>query len=336
MTSIQKTIISAFGDPFNVSVITASISPPPPQHAQVRVLYSGFSGADINMRLGRYPMQKKAPLTPGYCFVGTVAAIGPQCSKFNPGDTVVCVSVYDAQSTLVNMPEKYLVSVPEGLDTQKACALVLDWNTAYGMVFHSANVSAGHKVFIHGCSGAVGYALLALCKLRGADVYGTCSERNFDAIRRLGATPFSYRDKAWIGEMQKLRGADAVFDALGYESWDESYSILSPNGILLGYGGNLKTLTGQPAGSVVWPTLKLLGRNLILWSGKRTTFYYIERNHWTFEPDLKALFELVGEGKVEVLVKKVWALEDVRQAHLGFNSAEGIGSCLIKVGDDVS
>ncbi|KAL8653397.1 MAG: hypothetical protein Q9210_002115 [Variospora velana] len=111
-------------------------------------------------------------------------------------------------------------------------------------------------------------------------------------------------------------------------------SVITAN-ILLGYGGNLKTLTGQPAGSVVWPTLKLLGRNLMLWSGRRTTFSYIERNHWTFELDLKALFELVGEGKMEVLVKKVWALEDVRQAHLGFNSAEGIGSCLIKVGDDI-
>ncbi|KAL9008106.1 MAG: hypothetical protein Q9173_006736 [Seirophora scorigena] len=333
MTTIRKAVITAFGDPSNVSVVTADLPPPPPQHAQIRVLYSGFSGADINMRLGRYPFQKKAPLTPGYCFVGTVAANGPQCSKFSPGDMVVCMSVYDAQSSLVNMPEKYLISVPEGFDAQKACALVLDWNTAYGMVFRSANVSAGQRVFIHGCSGAVGYALLVLCKLRGADVHGTCSERNFDTIRRLGATPFSYRDKLWIGEMQKLRGADAVFDALGFESWDESYSILAPTGKLVGYGGNLKTLTGEPAGSVVWPTLKLLGRNLMFWSGKRTTFYYIERNHWTFEPDLKALFELVNKGKTEVLVKKIWALEDVREAHVGFNSAEGIGSFLIKVAD---
>ncbi|KAI4157197.1 MAG: hypothetical protein LQ346_009121 [Caloplaca aetnensis] len=206
------------------------------------------------------------------------------------------------------------------------------------MVMHAARISAGQTVFIHGCSGAVGSALLSLCKLQGASVYGTCSPKNFDAIRKMGATPFTYTDKNWISAMRALGGADAVFDALGFESWDESYSILSRTGILLGYGGNLKTLTGQaqPGGvrMVIWPTLKLLARNLAFWDGRRTRFYYIDRGHATFEPDLKALFALLGEGRIEVPVKRVWDLEDVREAHRGFNRTEGVGSFLIKVGEE--
>ena len=287
------------------------------------------------MRLGRYPLQKKAPLTPGYCFVGHVVENGSSASKFKVGDTVACLSVYDAHATMVNMLEKYLVAVPSGLDAQKACPLILDWNTAYGMVFHSAKVSAAQRVFIHGCSGAVGYALLVLCKLQGADVSGTCSEKNFDRIKALGATPFTYQNKDWIAAMQKVGGADAVFDALGFESWDESYSILSSTGRLLGYGGNLKNLTGQePTGSWWWPALRLLSWNLIFWSRKKTTFYYIDRNQKTFEPDLKALYALASEGKIEVLVKKVFGMEDIQEAHRMFNRTEGIGSFLIRVGDD--
>ncbi|KAL8755138.1 MAG: hypothetical protein Q9184_004888 [Pyrenodesmia sp. 2 TL-2023] len=331
MTAIRKVVISAFGDPSNIHLVDDILPPAPASYAQIRILYSGFSGADINMRLGQYPFQRKAPFTPGYCFVGTIHSLPPSSTpppNLSIGDTVACLSVYDAQATFVNIPTKHLIPVPHGLDLQKATALILDWNTAYGMVMHTARVSAGQTVFIHGCSGAVGSALLSLCKLQGASVYGTCSEKNFAAIRRIGATPFTYADKAWIPAMRALGGADIVFDALGFESWDESYSILSGTGTLLGYGGNLKTLTGQPGGGglVIWPTFKLLARNLMFWDGRRTRFYYIDRGQRTFESDLKALFALLGEGKIEVLVKRVWEMEEVREAHRGINRTEGVGS----------
>ncbi|KAI4184184.1 MAG: hypothetical protein L6R41_004923 [Letrouitia leprolyta] len=335
MTAIRKVIISAYGDESNIKLVNDTLPPPPANQVQCKIIYSGFGGSDVNMRLGKYPFQKSPPLTPGYSFVARVTTNGPSSSKLKPGDLVACLSVYDGESTYVNMPEKYLVPLPPGLDLAKAVALILDWNTAYGMVYHSAKVSSGQRVFIHGCSGAVGYGLLALCKLQGAEVHGTCSEKNSERIRALGATPYTYRNKDWIPTMQKLGGADAVFDALSFESWDESYSILSPKGKLIGYGGNLRNLTGKPGeGSVIMPTLKLFSRNLNFFCGKSTTFYYIDRNQKTFEPDLKALFTLLGEGKIDVLIKKVFELEDVREAHRQFNHIEGLGSFAIRVDSD--
>lgn len=335
MTAIRKAVISAYGDESNISVVDATLPSPPSNQVQCKILYSGFGGSDINMRHGTYPLQKSPPLTPGYSFVARVTTNGPSSSRFRPGDLVACLSVYDGDSTFVNMPEKHLVPVPSGLDPAQATALILDWNTAYGMVYQSAKVSAGQKVFIHGCSGAVGYALLALCKLQGAEVHGTCSEKNFARIKALDATPYTYTNKNWISTMKSLGGADVVFDALGFESWDESYSILSTKGKLIGYGGNLKNLTGKPGeGSVLMPTMKLFSRNLVFWCGKSTTFYYIDRSQKTFEPNLKALFALLGEGKIEVLIKKVFELEDIREAHRQFNKVEGVGSFAIRVGSD--
>lgn len=91
---------------------------------------------------------------------------------------MACLSIYGAEAELVNLPEKYLAAVPPGVDLQQATALILDWNTAYGMVMHAAQVKAGQKVFVHGLSGAVGRALLTLAKMRGAEVFGTASPRN--------------------------------------------------------------------------------------------------------------------------------------------------------------
>lgn len=334
--TMRKVVISEFGDASKVNVVDAQISDPPAGHVQVQVIYSGFSGADVNMRLGTYPMQRKAPLTPGYCLVGKVAVNGGGCTQFQPGTLIGCLSIYDAEAELVNLPEKHLVPLPSGLDLQAATALILDWNTAYGMVVHAARVSSGQKVFVHGMSGAVGYAVTVLAQLQGAHVYGTASGKNHALIRGTGATPFTYSDKNWISHMNELGGADAVFDALGFESWDESYSILRPDGgILVGYGGNLTSLSGQAPRSIVYPTLKLLARGYLkFWSGKKTNFYYISRDRSTFIPDLNALFDLLGRGKISVPIKAVYALENVQEAHRSWGKASGIGSLLINVAGD--
>ena len=335
-TTIRKALVHSYGDASHITVVDADIAPPPPNHVQVRVIYSGFSGADINMRLGRYPMQRKSPLTPGYCLVGTVEINGQGSSKFGHGDIVACLSIYDAEAQLANMPEKYLIKVPVGIDLKQATALVLDWNTAYGMVMHSAQVTGGQRVFVHGMSGAVGYAIMTLCMLSGAEVYGTCSERNHAAMRDLGATPFTYRNKNWMTEMNKLGGAHVVFDALGFESWDESWEILSDKdgGLLLGYGGNLPTLTGQPDRSVVWPTIKLMTRGLTCGLKKKGIFYYITRDQQTFAPDLDALFQLCAQGKIRVPVKQIFDLEDIQEAHRSWGKGSGIGSTLIRIGQE--
>ncbi|KAL8793213.1 MAG: hypothetical protein Q9195_004149 [Heterodermia aff. obscurata] len=332
-TPTRKVIISAFGDTSNLSVEKTTIPDPPANHVQVRTIYSGFSGSDINMRLGRYPMQKQAPLTPGYSLVGKVAKNGPGSSRFSAGDLVACLTVYDAEADYVNLPEKYLIPLPAGTDLQQATALVLDWTTAYGLVMRAAKVTSGRKVFVHGVSGAVGYAAMILAQRQGAKVYGTCSEKNHAAIKAAGATPFTYTNKDWMQAMKDLGGADVVFDPLGFQSWDESFSILSSKGRLVGFGGNLATLNGQTDRSVLWPTIKLLSRNLALWSGKKTSFYYITRDDKTFRPDLVRLFEMCRDGEITVPIKAVFELDDIKKAHESWSTSTGLGSFLVKVSD---
>lgn len=280
-------------------------------------------------------MQKAAPLTPGYCCLGRVSALGPKASTaFRIGDIVTAVTVYDSQADLINIQEKYLTLVPAGVDLQKAAALPLDWNTAYGMVHRAAKVTSGQRVFIHGLSGAVGYAILSLCKLQGAIIYGTASERNHAALKELGTTPFVYTDKKWIEEIQAIGGVHAVFDALGFESWDESYTILSESesSILVGYGGNIDALSGQASSRSQVPAIaKLLAQNLRVFCKRSTTFYYIDMNQKTFKPELQKLLQLLQDGTIDVRIKEVWELDNIHDAHNSWGKTPGIGSLLVRV-----
>jgi synaptic vesicle membrane protein VAT-1 len=331
MTRIKKALIETYGDESHVRVVEGEIGEPGANEVQVRVEYSAVSGADINMRKGIYPMQKPGPITPGYCVVGRVEKNGTVSTKFQLGTRVACLTKYDGQAELVNLPERFLVEVPEGVDPKQAVGLVLDWVTAYQMVVRVAEVKPGQRVFVHGLSGAVGRALLALAKLEGAEVYGTASARNHAELRELGATPFSYSDKNWIAAMQAMGGVDAVFDPLGYSSFDESYSILRRGGILVGYGMNLPTLTGAKTQSP-WPMmLGLLAKNLAFWRGKRTWFYGVTRTSKYYSTDLRTLLELLREGKITVPIKRVFKLDDIQEAHRAWAGSAGMGTIVIDV-----
>jgi len=81
MAMIQKALITGFGDESKITVVQEEIRAPAANEVQVEVEFCGFSGADINMRRGTYPMQEKPLFTPGYCFVGRVSANGSRSNQ---------------------------------------------------------------------------------------------------------------------------------------------------------------------------------------------------------------------------------------------------------------
>ncbi|KAH7116184.1 chaperonin 10-like protein [Dendryphion nanum] len=332
----SRAFVASFGGPEKVSIVTAEIAAPAKQEVQVKVNYSAMGGADIAMREGLYPMQKSAPLTLGYCLLGRVHKNGPGSSKFKKGDLVASLTKYDSQAELANVPEKYLIPVPENIDQEKAIALVVEWTTAYGMTLRSDKIKKGDRVFIHGLSGAVGHALVELCLKQGADVYGTAAAVSHDELRAEGVTPFVYTNKDWIASMKALGGVQHVMDALGFESWDESWSILaSDGGHLIGYGGNGTILEGKEPRSQIPTVTKLLARGMNPFCPKSTTFFYIDKDQSTFAPELQKLFQMLLNGEIQVRIKKTYTLDQVPEAHANWTKVKGIGSVIVKVADDV-
>ena len=128
---MKKVVITAFGDESNLAIVEGDLADPAAGEVQLSVDYTIVCGSDVNMRRGTYPLQKRPPLTPGYSVIGKVRLNGKGCVRFRIGDHVACLSKYDGQAELINLPEKYLIPVPDGVDAKAAVALILDWVTAY-------------------------------------------------------------------------------------------------------------------------------------------------------------------------------------------------------------
>src|ERR1700678_832476 len=110
---MKKVVITAFGDESKLAIVESDLPDPDSGEVQLSVEYSIVCGSDVNMRRGTYPLQRKPPLTPGYSVIGKVRVNGKGCSKFTIGDRVACLSKYEGQAALLNLPEKYLVRVPD-------------------------------------------------------------------------------------------------------------------------------------------------------------------------------------------------------------------------------
>ncbi len=113
---MNKVVITEFGDESKLAVVEDDLPGPAAGEVQLSVEYSIVSGSDVNMRRGTYPFQRKAPLTPGYSVLGKVRVNGKGCTKFKVGDRVACLSKCDGQAELINLPERFLVRVPGGVD----------------------------------------------------------------------------------------------------------------------------------------------------------------------------------------------------------------------------
>ena len=131
--------------------------------------------------------------------------------------------------------------------------------------------------------------------------------------------------------MQQLGGVEAVFDPLGYESFDESYSVLKRGGILVAYGMNLPALTKTPRPPEFPAILKMLSKNLLFWSGKRTTFFSLRRTSSNFAPDLELLLSWLKSGKISVPIKATFRLDEIQKAHREYASSARMGSIVIEI-----
>merc|ERR1712000_157530 len=113
---------------------------------------------------------------------------------------------------------------------EEAAAVPLAALTAYQALHDKAGISEGKTVLIVAASGGVGSYAVGLAKEAGATVIGTCSARNFDYVKSLGAS--DVRD---YNEEDYLKGieADIVFDCAGGKSTTDALAVLKPDGIIV-------------------------------------------------------------------------------------------------------
>jgi NADPH:quinone reductase-like Zn-dependent oxidoreductase len=209
---------------------------PGPGDVLVEVHAAGINPIDWKVRNGimRARLELDFPDVAGRDLSGVVVAVGGDVTDFKTGDAVfgTCPpNRWGSHAELIAVDAAILGIKPPEISHVDAASIALVGHTALTALEKTATVDDGMRVLIHAGAGGVGAFAIQYCKSRGATVFATCSARNADYVRGLGADEAI--DYTTTDFSENLTDIDVVYDTVGGDTHLRSYRVLKPGGILV-------------------------------------------------------------------------------------------------------
>jgi NADPH:quinone reductase-like Zn-dependent oxidoreductase len=199
-------------------------------------------------------------------------------------------------------PSATAVSKPSVLSHAEAASIPIGALTAWQGLFSHAGVQPGERVLIHGGAGAVGVFAIQLAAQRGAHVIATASSANLGLITSLGAEQsIDYRASRFE---DLLHDIDVVFDTVGGDTLDRSWSVLKP-------GGRLVTIVSTAENSTDGRVKK--------------AFFIVEPN----QEQLTEVARRIAQGQLRTVVDAVIPLSEAPLAYRGELERQGRGKIVV-------
>lgn len=237
---MQQVWISKAGQP---EVLKLQKNPDPiPRSGEVRIRVqaAGVTFKDIMGRMGLDRDAPALPYVPGLEVTGVVDLVAQGVPNLKEGDPVLAITQYGGYSDVICVPYRQVHKRLEWMSIEDAAAIPVDYLMAYLMLIVMGSLQAGNRVLIHNAAGGIGIAALDICKILGAETYGTSSPEKHDFLLERGLNhPIDYRNFDYERVLLDLtggRGVHLILDSLGGIHWPKNYRLLMPTGRLLHYG----------------------------------------------------------------------------------------------------
>ena len=292
-SSMKVVRIEGFGGPEVLIEESVDVPTPGPRELLVKNRAAGVNPVDYKIRAGMYPAvrQNQLPYVLGRDVSGTVVQRGAETTRFVEGDAVIAMPRIDrgAYAEYVLVREDEAAPKPNALDAVAAGATPLAALTAWQGLFRQGGLRQGQGVLIHGGTGGVGHFAVQFAKARGAHVATTVSGRNAAFARQLGADQvIDYETQRFEDEVANL---DMVFDLIGGETQERSWSVLNKGGVLV-------STLAQPS------------QEKAAQHGVRAMRYTAEESG----SDLDEIGALIDSGRVKPTIARTFPLEEAAAA----------------------
>ena len=307
---MKAMVCEAFGGPEVLAWRDVPDPPPPgPGEIRVRIGARGVQYVDVLMLAGKYQFRPEPPFIPGGEAAGEVISVGPDVTRFKPGDRVMSRHTLGAFAEQGNAKAALCDLVPDGMSLESAGVFRGAYTTAYHALLQRGRLAAGEWVLVHGAAGGIGIAAIQVAKVFGAKVIATASgEAKRAACLEEGADhAIEYRG-GFIDQVKELtggRGVDIVYDPIGDKVADDSLRCLAWGGRLLILG----FLGGGPTN---------IRSNYLLIKGIDAVGVRIgglnEANPALAIANMKELTKLAAEGKLKPRVSHRFRLDQAAEA----------------------
>lgn len=297
MKAIQ---IDEFGGPEVLAYRDVADPVPGEGEVLVEVARSGINFADTHATRNDYLAEQSLPLIPG----GEVSGRAPD------GRRVAALLPSGGYAERVAVPEALLVPVPDGVDDDRAAALLLQGLTALALVRRCARIEPGETIVVEAAAGGTGSLSVQLAKRAGAKVIGLASSEEKRAlVERLGADA-TVDSRA--GDLKEAilaanggKRVDAVLHMSGGDAFDEELSALAPMGRMVVFGIATREQRQVSTAALLRGSKAVIGFWLV----------HLLMRREEVGPMIGELFAMVEAGELEVTVGGVYPLSEAARAH---------------------
>lgn len=336
MVSMRAVVAKRYGGNEVVELVDVSRPVLASGEVLVEVHAASVNPVDFKIRDGMLKpiLPYRMPLVLGNDLAGVVVEVAPDVTDVKPGDEVYsrldkrkigAFAEYAAARAIDLAPK------PRTLDFVQAASLPLVGLTAWQALIERAGLQRGQKVLIHAGSGGVGTFAIQLAKHLGATVTTTCSARNAELVRSLGADVVVDYTKERFEAVAP--GQHVVLDALGdKQTIARSFAALAPGGIVVSISG-----PPDPRFAREWGLNPLV--RAAIWLLSRSTFRRARRHGARYEflfmepsrPQLLEIARLVDAGTLRPVIDRTFPLEQAREALAYSESGRARGKVVITV-----
>eukprot|EP00475_Leptophrys_vorax_P003780 TRINITY_DN1220_c0_g1_i1.p1 TRINITY_DN1220_c0_g1~~TRINITY_DN1220_c0_g1_i1.p1 ORF type:complete len:331 (+),score=104.99 TRINITY_DN1220_c0_g1_i1:154-1146(+) len=252
MSTMQAIIYEEFGNSSKLQYKSVPVPAVRDGEVLIKVHAAGVNPVDWKIREGylQSSMPHRLPIIPGWDVSGTVSAVGAGVTGFKVGDEVYsyarptperddskdeAITDNGCYAEYVAVKEWKVAHKPKTLSFEASAGVPLAGLTAWQGLFEHGKLKAGQTVVILGAAGGVGSLAVQFAKVKGVTVVGTCSAKNVDVVKGLGAdhvVDYTSGDvAAAVAAVAPV--VDVVYDCVGGSQTEVGVDIVKADGIVV-------------------------------------------------------------------------------------------------------
>lgn len=322
---MRAMVVDELGGPLRVSELP--VPEPASGEVTITVRRAGVNFPDMLLMQGQYQAKPPLPFAPGFEVAGEVRAVGPDETRFVPGDRVMASLWYGGYSEVVAVDESRVFAVPEAVSDEQAAVVPIAYGTGYHALADRAQLAEGETLVVIGASGGVGLAAVEIGAMLGAQVIGCVgADWKGEAVRTQGgahiinATTEDVR--ARVLEITDGRGADVVFDPVGGDASEEALRYLAWRGRLLIIGFTSGRIGDLAANRLLLKGAAALG---VYWG------QFAEREPAVNRANFDAILNWIADGTLRPFVSERYPLDQAAAALAALAERRAVGKLVLEV-----
>lgn len=314
-----------FATPFKLEIDDVVAPVPGPGEVRIRVHAAGLAYGETLVLEGRYQKTPPLPYIPSSEVAGVVDSIGEGVTRVRVGDRVAAFSIELAGGGLAEfcvMPERFVHLLPDAISLTTGAGLLMNAWTAFNALYRRGALQSDETILVHGATGGVGGAAIAVARAIGARVIATgsddCKVADLGVEASINHRTGDLRER--VLALTEGRGVDVVFDPVGGDLFDASMRVVAPGGRILVVGFTSGRAAEARTNVVLVKMISIIGVEARL---------AIERTGGAGERDFQEMLRWIADGRIAVADATVLPFEQAADGYRRIVAREHSGKLVV-------